>query len=138
MGLLEQWRQARERGKKIDEAIERGLTPEQKLAIHRNHVPSIFPSIIFVALITVTIALVALSISTSYGLRTAFGENEWENFVDKGLENANVSLNFLGWIPTIFVAGFIALFVILVFVWSWRGAKLEREILARLEARGKK
>lgn len=134
MGLRERWRQNRERSKKIDEAIERGLTPEQKLAIHRNHSPSIFPAVILIVLITLIIALVAFSISTGYGLREAFGENEWENLVDKGLENANVSLNFLGWIPIIFVGGLLALFVLSLFVWGRRDTKLKREILARLEA----
>lgn len=136
MSIRERWQRAREQGKKIDEAVERGLTPEQKLAINRTQTPSIIFPVFFIILVTVVFALVIISISTRYALEEAFGENEWDNFSENGWKHAKSEINIdvFTWFPVLVAVLLIGLYFFEFFVWARRSNKFRREILARLEA----
>ena len=130
----------KEQRRRINEAIERKLTPEQKLAIHRGHVPSLPQAMIFIMLTLTIIVLAVIPIFTSYGLSEAFGENEWENFIIKGIERARneTSVGIFPWLGIIVLVVFLGVWGVKTIIWGKRDIELKREILARLKAEGNK
>lgn len=130
----------RDERRKINEAIERKLTPEQKLAIHRHHIPSLFHTLIFIGLTISVILLAIIVIFNHYGLEEAFGENEWGNFSEKGAKRAvnETSVGIFPWLGVFVIVAFLSLWGVQTIIWGKRDIELKREILARFKAGGNK
>ena len=140
MGLRKRLREAilpqnKEQRKKIDEAIKKSFTPEQRLTIHRSDMPPVAATLLtIVGIIIVSIMFASITFQ-SYALREAFGDNVWENFDERGFERAmeETAIGILPWM--VIIGTFILLGICGVGFWFWaiRERKLEREVWARIE-----
>ena len=140
MNIRERWRRAKAQRRKINEAINKQLTPEQKLALLRNREPFIvrFLPMIIILLILTVLLVAALAISgLGYGLKYHFGENVWENMMEAGrVEFGSSSGN-----PHLAVWALVGLAFFLLAIGlydAFQGDKeetrLKREILGRIKA----
>lgn len=141
MNIRERWRRAKERRRKINEAIERGLTAEQKLVLLESRQPAILrnlPILVLMVFGMCALVFVWAIVDIGYGLRYHFGENAWENMVEAG----RVEFGSGGGNPHIalwMLAGLAVFFLISSLYDMMREektvTKLKREILARLDAK---
>lgn len=130
MSLRERWRRARERRRKIREAIDRKLTTEHKLAIARSTFPNYFYLILSIFFLTVGLALAtAHRVSViSLGFENYFGENQWENIQNIGEERTG-SVERSVYVITIGAIGMMGLWLVEIFHSGRKIERLEREIL---------
>lgn len=125
MGLRERWRKHKERERKINEAIDRKLTPEQKLEIHKNSKRIDFILTIGTMLLVfgglITLVLVHQNSKIYYVLENHFGENVMDEAGDH-IEGETSPI-----IYALLVGG---VFLILIFHFrdSIRSGRYEREL----------
>jgi hypothetical protein len=126
---LEKWKENKAKRKRINEAIDRQLTPETKLAIARAKDHS-FPVLAVVGLM-VAIAASVVIVNMGAGFKEYFGENTWENIMKVGYEEAGTSMR----IAVYLVMGLVIFTLVMWCIELWRDGKkiqqLKREILEK-------
>jgi len=139
----EKWRQSKAKEQAINEAIEKQLTPELKLAILRSKQDSIIrwywktKLVLICAVFAVLMLVLVLAFCTmSSGLKQYFGENVWENIIESGSAQLGELPNLIS-IATIAIAA-IACAITIYFIAKFshdarKETRLKKEVLERLQ-----
>jgi len=140
------WRERKEKNKRINEAIEKRLSLEHQLAIHRLDEPRspimvVYGGIVILVLVIGILALAANAVGVSAMFENHVGENVWENL--EAVAEAKADDIFRDDVILIIEIGFLAVismtmvsFLYRNHKWNKKYSQLKEEILDKLD-RGK-